>query len=602
MARRYVVDQDAITRFRARSLVAKLRGLLPGSWGRHVEILAVHPAGVPVWLRDASWLERVEAFKAKHGEALHWNLSDSDICDKARELAGWFGELMELKNPDCCDAEKLDKVCAVCDLVGVDYPVAISALGAVNRVLSDVWWRRVLRRKVARVVEAGAIKLGVVNRREGGYASADAVARRGAQIKRNAAMMEKTLLKNEAGQVFTLSELAKRSTANPEIRGGELMVRIRGCEEYATAAGHVGYFVTLTCPSQFHAVQSGGKGPRAVMRQNPKYNGISTPRDAQLWLRGAWARVRAAWARAGVLAYGFRVAEPHHDGCPHWHCLLWFQSDGQAIAALQVVGRHWLADGGAVEAFESRADVLTFKGGAGATHEPGALKNRVNIKRMIKGGAAGYVAKYVAKNIGHFDVGVHLDGLEVDTREVKGWERVDAWAATWGIRQFQAIGQPSVTVWRELRRVTKDQVELARVRGDKVADKIWQSTQKIGGLGADWCRYMMHQGGVCLGRAGFAVRSAFRVTPDHVNGYGEAFTQKRIIGCAMPSGRVLVSRRQAWQHVGADVELQSSGEREARGAPWTGFINCTARLGGTLRAALLSLDLKGVRYGVVNSC
>jgi len=603
MARRIVQDWDQITRFKARTLAAGLKKSMPGQWGEHIEILALPDASVPVWLKDSAWLERLETFKAQHGGALSWAMSDHDICDKARALAGWVQELLELKTTatsdtpqlsmggvDCSEAVKLDKVRALCDIVGVEYPVAVTALGAINRALSDVWWRRVLRRTVARVVEHAAIKLGVVNRNDGGYCSDDAVKRRGAQIKRNAEMMAGTLMRNEAGQVFTLADLAKKSTANPEIRGGELMTRIRGCEEHADASGHVGYFFTLTAPSKFHAVRMEGKKPRQTPARNPKYDGVSTPRDAQMWLRTAWARTRAECAREGVGMYGFRVAEPHHDGCPHWHALLWFTSDSEARRAMASIGKHFLSDGGPVVAVPGPGGVMQFKAGQGASHEQGSLKNRINIKRMVLGGAAGYAAKYVAKNIGHFDVGVHLDGMEVDTRDVKGWQRVDAWAATWGIRQFQAVGQPSVTVWRELRRVTKDQVETARVQGDGVAWKAWGAVQRIGDVMADWRRYMVVQGGPCLKRCAYAIATALRVNPDHVNGYGEAVAQKKVVGLSLPSGRWLISRRQAWGRVcDESAVLQEPAERAALGAPWTGFNNCTARLGGNLRAALLGL-------------
>lgn len=592
MAKRVTNDWVSVDRIAANMGMQRLKKSLPAEWCEAVEILRGAGADARTYEAAQAWREAVEGFAEKHGDAGYWNLSDSEIVEKARDVAAWVEQRLDLHGDTLTDAMRLDKVCAVCDLVGVEYPKSLTALGAVNRAMSGVWWRRVLRRKVSRVVEAGAIKVGAVHRGAGGYCSGSAVQRRKAQKDRNAAMLGKTLMRNEAGQVFSLAELAAKSTANPEIRGGELMTRIRGCEEYADRAGHVGYFLTGTCPSRFHAVQISGKGPRATIRKNPKYDGVSTPRDAQLWLRDQWAKTRAQWARDGVEAYGFRVAEPHHDGCPHWHLLLWFANEDQAVTALAAFGEKWLSDGGEVipcAVPDNR--VMVF---AGAGHERGALANRVNIKRMTTGGAAGYVAKYIAKSIGHFDVGTQLDTVdgetwEIDTREVKGWQRVDAWAATWGIRQFQAIGQPSVTAWRELRRVTKDQIEAARVAGDGIADKLWHACQKIGDIGADWCRYMTHQGGAGVGRNACAVKTAHRVEPDHVNGYGEAIEKKTVIGLLLKSGRVLVSRRQMWGHVGAEVTLQPSEQREAMGAPWTGFNNCTARLGGQLRAAMLGL-------------
>ena len=539
------------------------------------------------------WLEKLQDFAAKHGDALRWNMSDGDIIKKSREIARDVNDFLTIWPEALSEAQKLDVVIMMCQSVGVPEPVSVTAAGAIERGISDVWWRRCLRKKIARVVEHGAIKLGIVSRNIGGYCSNDAVNRRTAQIKRNTEMLKKSVLKNEAGQVFTLASLAKVSTSNPAVRGNELMTRIRGCEEYADAAGHVGTFWALTTPSRFHAVIVGGKTSKARARPNPKYDGVSTPRDAQFWLREQWARARAELAREGVEVYGFRVAEPHHDGTPHWHAMLWFKSELAMHQGMSIIGSWWLKDAG---------------------REPGAHEHRVNVKKIEAGGAAGYMAKYVAKNIGHYDVGDHLDtldGLEASVwaGDVQGWQRVDAWAATWGIRQFQAIGQPSVTVWREMRRVTADQVASAwQLGGDPLPSKIWHAVHKHSddfleksggameqvetvtrrGLMADWARYMTHMGGVCLRRTEYALQPAKRIN-DVINMFGEKIVQKKVVGLVMSSGHWLISRRQAWARV-VDVPVSSPIECAALAVPWSGFNNCTARLTGRLRAALLGLD------------
>ena len=587
MTRRIVTDWYAHDRLAARFAETRLKKALPKQWGAAIGLLAVHDKSEPVWRKDSAWLEKLQAFKKAHGQALNWAMSDADICTRATATAAHVEDLIALWPDGLPECEKLDTVMIVCDSVGVDYPKALTVAGAIARGTSPHWWRRVLRRKVARIVEHGAIKLGLVNKAAGGYASNDAVQRRRQQLARNEAMLKSAVMRNEAGQYFTLSDLAKKSTANPAIRGGELMTRIRGCEEFAEGEGHVGLFLTLTTPSRFHAVNAGGKTAAAKPRPNPRYDTVNnpTPRDAQLWLRTMWARARAMLARLGVSAYGFRVAEPHHDGTPHWHALLWVKNERDAMLLTSAVWAYWLSDGG---------------------DERGAADNRINVKRMVRsdkngrGGAAGYIAKYIAKNIGHFDVGDYMDqaqGLEfsVWAGDVKGWQRVDAWAATWGIRQFQAIGQPSVTVWRELRRVTKDQVEAARIDGDGEAWNAWCAVHREGDLQACWRRYMAAMGGVCIPRAAYRMRPACRVT-ESVNDYGETFQKRRIVGLELNSGRWLVSRRQAWARVIEKVS-QGKGESKRLAAPWTGFNNCTARLGGTLRAALMGLKSGDVAPG-----
>ncbi len=552
---------------------ARLRREIPPQWGPAFDIIMpLKPAVKAIGADWMSWnIARVDAmrdFEHAHKDILHWSVGDSEVCKRARRCADTVDDLINGHSMPMTLQERLDTVLDFCERLGVDAPIAKGTEGVIARAIAEQWWRRALRRKVARTVEHAAIKLGVVHHKNGGYASDEACRRRADQNQRNADLLKRTKLRNEAGQVYSLAELAALSPSNRDIRRGELMTRIRGCEEFADANGHHGVFLTLTCPSRFHAVLSGGKSRWAKPIKNRKYE-EADPRDAQKWLRGVWAKARAKLARKKIAAYGFRVAEPHHDGCPHWHALLWFKTPEQALQAQDIIKSYWLSDAG---------------------DEPGAQRNRVKFIAMTRGGAAGYVAKYVAKNIGADDggdagVGQHTDttdGFEhvMDTREYKGWQRVDAWASTWGIRQFQAIGQPSVTVWREMRRVTKDQINSAQLRldfGDAAAVKAWYACQKSGLIQASWDRYVRAQGGMCLKRSAWMLRTAVRVNEGVVNGYGERITRKTTVGVETRNGHWLVSRRQAWKSCVGEAD-QDKAEREALGRPWTRFNNCTARI------------------------
>lgn len=371
---------------------------------------------------------------------------------------------------------------------------------AVARMVDDGWWRRGLRRKHGREYEGAAIWLGLVHKRAGLYVSDDTVKRRTDQKTRNRRILESLQAVNELDQSFTLQELSDLSVSNPVIRRGELMTRIAGFEQCAERAGHVGQFITWTCPSRMHArLHESGQ-------RNPHYD-ETTPREAQKYLAGQWAKARAAIKRAGWYVYGFRIAEPHHDGTPHWHLLL-FTPPEHAPGVLGVMRRYALQ----VDGDEAGADKYRFKA--------------VEIDRS-KGTAAGYVAKYVAKNIDGYGVNVDLFGKD----PAASAKRVDAWASTWGIRQFQQIGGPSVTVWRELRRLSDGAPAGAIGTAWAAAD------------GGDWAAYVAAQGGIETPRNAQPVTLA-RAWSDKPGKYGEPVGW-RVVG--VESGAVRVpSRFHVW--------------------------------------------------------
>lgn len=317
--------------------------------------------------------------------------------------------------------------------------------GAVARASDAAWWRRQFRKIAGRVVENELRDLGVVNKRQNPYLSDWAFSRwRSSQI-RNRGTLQNMIAIADDGTELDLVQCVDASVANPINRRNELMTRMRGYEELADAREMVGALFTLTAPSKYHANLS--KGGR-----NEKYKGHS-PVDTQKYLCSVWAKIRADWARKDIATFGFRVCEPHHDATPHFHLLLFFEV-GKLDEAKKIFAKY---------ALEVDGD------------EEGAKEHRWSCVEIDKerGTAAGYIAKYISKNID----GVGFSAGEIDEEaEVEAFEgamRARAWAAIWGIRQFQQIGATPVTVYRELRRVQEgaasfdpDEVVRARVAAD----------------------------------------------------------------------------------------------------------------------------------------
>lgn len=334
---------------------------------------------------------------------------------------------------------------------------------ALARISDPAWWLRGLRTKQWREMEHFIRAHGGVSTRRALYISDLSFFRRFHQKQRNAALLQRLEAENELGQTFTLAELAALSPSNPIIRRHELMTRMRGFEDLANERGDTGIFFTLTCPSKFHRALHSGKG-------NPRYNG-SSPLDAQHWLNTVWQRVRAAWARVGITPYGMRTVEPHHDGTPHWHLML-FLHTAQVEQATALFEQYALAEDG---------------------DEPGAKKYRLKAVKIdpTKGSATGYIAKYIAKNIDGYNVGADQYGRDA----IESAARIEAWASIWGIRQFAQIGGPSVTVWREARRLEPEAIEQALLQQVvRAADD------------SDWAQYTRLMGGPVCARKERPVR------------------------------------------------------------------------------------------------
>lgn len=305
---------------------------------------------------------------------------------------------------------------------GISPPKTATPSGEAKRFRCRRWWARRLTALHARLVDQVARELGLVSRVRQVYVSDPAHQLFLARKRRNRALLKATEAVNEAGDRYTLAELSDLSVSNPELRRNELMTRIAGTEAVARRRGHSALFITWTCPSRFHASHS-KSGAR-----NERFD-RSSIRDATQYLNRLWANVRRWFDARGIDVYGMRVREPQHDGTPHDHFLIFV--DPSMENQVVTIMRQW--------ALKSAPD------------EPGAQAHRFDLERIdySRGSAAGYVAKYISKNIDAH--GVDTDGYGNDAKGSAS--RVQAWAATWRIRQFAFFGGPPVGVWRELRRL-----------------------------------------------------------------------------------------------------------------------------------------------------
>lgn len=419
---------------------------------------------------------------------------------------------------------------------------AEDALRAIARLQKEKWWLSKIRRIHDRWREHLMIATGYVSKVASPYCSDPCFREWVAQKKANLEFLNAMELEDQdTGERSSLLDKVMGSVSNPKIARHELMVRMRGFEDMANEMGLVGMFYTLTAPSRYHSthVQSG--------KRNDKYRDAS-PRKTQKYLCKVWSRVRAKWGREGIRTFGFRVAEPHHDGTPHWHLLLFLRPE-EAEYATAIFRKHALREDGG---------------------EPGAQEHRFTVTPIDEkfGSATGYIAKYISKNIDGYGMDGELD--DESGQPVKEMaKRVRAWASRWSIRQFQQIGGAPVTTWRELRRlgsrelVLHPELEAARAAADA----------------PDWPGYTNAQGGPFVPRDCLRVRLNYEYTEDG-NDYGDTVAKITGIYCPYSGGdSVIFTRTTDYKIVPkrkpSPVENLTLEGRAA--APRSSVNNCTGR-------------------------
>ncbi|WP_434664356.1 replication endonuclease [Aeromonas sp. NJAU223] len=433
------------------------------------------------------------------------------------------------------------------------------------RWLDPKWWARRMRKIWEQYNEHCAILLGKVRKGVSAYVSSQGLQAFIERQRMAAAWLKDMEAYNAQDDIIiSLEDAVKASIANPENRRHELIVRARGFSDVADEMGYVGLFFTWTAPSRFHpwkTVRASQAGGPDSTEENPKHDG-SSPRDSQHYISELWKRCRSALDRnlakrgeflvADPIDYfGFRVVEPHHDGTPHWHLLIWVKPEHQH-RLIGILQRYALShDKGDLERKRHPESKKPYSD----------ITPRFDWKVMDKekGGAVGYIVKYIAKNIDGYRVGDEGD-LEAETAATEGARRVRAWASLWGLRQFQPLKGPPVGIWRELRRLPGRLQEAKGIIVAPLASPIMEECRRYADA-VDWKNFTQAMGGPCCRRDERPL-SIHRTAFAEPNQYGEP--QTKLVGVRAADGLIQQTRVGEWV-------LRKCGSQSATEAQGSGF-------------------------------
>jgi len=299
--------------------------------------------------------------------------------------------------------------------------------------------RRRMRAATRQITEHTSYYLGKTGKGGQMYASQKTIQNRQNQLEKQREWIKNSYLESDVEKIPL-----EKAVTTTEARFSELYTLMRAQQDYFFAQGRDALFITLTTPPQYHPNPRNGK---------KSWNG-STPRDGHRWIASRWNKFRAHAHDEGILFDGSRTTEPHKDGAPHWHAILYvFPDDINRL--IQLLRVYFGFSKNSIEIKTFRHDEQTEKG---------------------KASPITYLTKYIIKTIGGNDK--LLKAVPEERKQLKADTlAVDAWRACWGIRSFQFIGllHGKIQLWRHLRKLNV-QPE------DELDQKLWRAAR--GGRGA----------------------------------------------------------------------------------------------------------------------
>ncbi|EMV4389096.1 replication endonuclease, partial [Escherichia coli] len=430
--------------------------------------------------------------------------------------------------------------------------------GAVLRLNDAEWWNKKLRQMHDVWREELLRAAGLVSRQTSIYVSREALADFREKQARTRDFLKEHDVENEDGERISLEDIYYASTSNPHNRRNEMMACVKGMELIAQERGDVAFFVTVTAPSRFHSVTDAGT-------LNPKYKGTTVKDASDYLVYNFFASARKLIKKEKRGWYGIRTVEPHHDGTPHWHMLVFTSPENEAR----------------ITEIMCNAAIREDRAELGDDITPRFKCEKIDPE---KGTPTSYIATYIGKGIdaaAFGDTDPKTGKPPVDHESGKPMadtvENAVAWARLHRIRQFQFFGLPSRQVWREFRRLAG---QMARnPKGPQALTNPKADALLVAADTGCFASYIMHQGGVLIPRSEYLARTAY-VTAEEPNNYGEF--PDRIYGVRMPElgdEFTLCTHPEEWKIVRKEPEPDNrTGEGfDLQGdpvAPWTRGNNC----------------------------